>query len=455
MTLLVIAPDYASHLLPLATFGTAWREAGERVVVASGPATAALVESFGFERVDLPLGRGSNPGVMRAGEQPVDETVSLQGFFDATRRGMVPTLAYQARERLVDLMWQPVQKARATLAVVDAVRPDHVLVDHLAYSARLALHAGDVPYADVVLGHPTALPVGGEVYGRPPLWPRAFCPDPAELDRLDVLCRQVADGFTAQWNTATQVLDPGAAAVEDAFALHGPLVLYNYPVELATPGRALFPHEHLGAALREEPVDPQVEAWLRDPAPFAYVSFGTFLSVRGDVLARVVAALRAAGVRAAVARGVTPRNELGEIPADWLVREYLPQVRLLRDAAVTVTHGGNNSVTEALATATPLLVLPFSTDQFAGSAAIERAGVGEALDPNEATVGELRAAVERLLDLRSPGRDVLTTIGTSQQEDPGPARAFRAATRRTGPGSDAVTGSPADADRLSVSTVER
>ena len=30
MTLLVISPDYASHLFPLATLATAWRDAGER-----------------------------------------------------------------------------------------------------------------------------------------------------------------------------------------------------------------------------------------------------------------------------------------------------------------------------------------------------------------------------------------------------------------------------------------
>lgn len=426
MTLLVIAPDYASHLLPLATLATAWREAGERVVVASGRATAGLVDSFGFERVELPLGRGSNPGVIRAGEQPPDEGASLQGFFDATRRGMIPTLTYQASERLVDLMWQPVEKARATLAVIDSVRPDHVVVDHLAYSARLALTTGGVAHADVVLGHPTALPVGDEVYGRPPLWPAAFRPDPAELDRLELLCRQVADRFTAQWNEAAEVLDRGAPAVADAFALHGPLVLYNYPAELATPGRSLPPHRYLGAALRREPVDPQVEAWLRDPEPFVYVSFGSFLSVRGDVLARVTAALRGAGLRAAVATGVTPVADLGDVPASWLVREYLPQVRLLHDAVLAVTHGGNNSVTEAAATATPMLVLPFSTDQFAGAAAIERAGVGEALDPNDASVAQIGAAVERLLGLTGPGREVLRTVRTGLQQDPGPARAYRA-----------------------------
>ena len=66
MTLLVISPDYASHLYPLATLATAWRDAGERVVVATGTATDALVTAFGYEREHLQLGRGSNPGVIRA-----------------------------------------------------------------------------------------------------------------------------------------------------------------------------------------------------------------------------------------------------------------------------------------------------------------------------------------------------------------------------------------------------
>src|SRR6185369_4823612 len=73
MTLLVISPDYASHLLPLATLATAWRDAGDRVVVATGPATGHIVRSFGYSRTDLRLGRGSNPGVIRAEQQPPGE----------------------------------------------------------------------------------------------------------------------------------------------------------------------------------------------------------------------------------------------------------------------------------------------------------------------------------------------------------------------------------------------
>ncbi len=124
MTLLVISPDYASHLLPLATLATAWQARGERVVVATGPATADIVSEFGFERIDLRLGRGSNPGVIAAENQPPDEGESLRGFFEATRRGAVATLTYQASERLVDLMWEPAASAKATQRIVERVAPD-------------------------------------------------------------------------------------------------------------------------------------------------------------------------------------------------------------------------------------------------------------------------------------------------------------------------------------------
>lgn len=429
MTLLVISPDYASHLLPLATLATAWRDRGQRVVVATGEATAALVASFGFERVDLRLGRGSNPGTIRAEEQPEEEDDSLRGFFDATRRGMLPTLRYQAQERLTDLMWQPVETARAVQRVVASVAPDAILVDHLAFSARLALDAGRVPYADVLLGHPSALPVGDELYGFPPEWPRAFAPDTTELEELRALCGRVSESFTREWNAALAELDPLASPSADAFAGHGDLLLLNYPQQLADPARdrMLPPHVYLGSAVRGEASDPEVDAWLASSdEPFVYVSFGSFLSVRADVLARVCAAVRACGLRAAVATGSADRAELeqlGELPADWLVREFLPQVTLLGSATLAVTHGGNNSVTEAATAGVPMLVLPFSTDQFAGAAAIERSGIGEALDPNDATVDQLTAALRRLLTAERSATDSLARL---LQSEPGRERAFAA-----------------------------
>lgn len=426
MTVLVISPDYASHLLPLATVATAWRGAGARIVVATGPATSAIVDSFGFERVELQLGRGSNPGVIRAEQQPRGEDEALRGFFAATRLGMVETLQFQARARLNDLMWQPVAKARAVLDIVDLVQPSVVLVDHLAFSARLALTAAGVPHADVVLGHPTALPVRGEVYGFPPVWPAALAPDPAKLRDLRSLCELVSAAFTRQWNEALAELGSSTPASPDAFAEHGAVLLLNYPAELSDPARtALLPDPtFLGSAVRDDPPDPEVDAWLRaSPEPFVYVSFGSFLSARSDVLAKVLRALRGLGLRAAIATGSTDPAELGDVPSGWLVREYLPQVTLLEAAAAAVTHGGNNSVTEAVTFGVPMLVLPFSTDQFAGAAGVERAGLGVVAAPNAVTVSELGAALAAVLNLpRSPR----AALSESLRHHPGPRRAFEA-----------------------------
>ena len=431
MTLLVISPDYASHLYPLATLATAWQAEGERVVVATGAATDAVVRAFGYDREHLQLGRGSNPGVIRAEEQPPGEDDALRGFFDATRRGAVAALEFQARARGDDLLWNAVGVAREVQAIVDRVKPDAVIVDHLAFGARLGLVGAQVPHADVVLGHPTALTVGDEVYGHPPTWPRAMRPADEELADLRVLCEGVRDTFTAQWNAALKDLRPSAQPSRDAFAETGDLLLLNYPAALHEPERTalLPPHTFLGSAVREEPRDAQVEAWLAaDEGSVVYVSLGSFLSARSDVLALIADALRRLDVRVALATGSAPVEELGPLPQAWLVREFLPQVRLLAASSVAVTHGGNNSVTEALTAGVPLLVLPFSTDQFAGAAAIERTGVGVCLDPNATTSGDIADAVRHLL---APGgaRSAAAAIGEGLREVPGPQRA-RAAVRQ-------------------------
>ena len=426
MTLLVISPDYASHLYPLATLATAWRDAGERVVVATGPATDGIVRDFGFERADLRLGRGSNPGVIRADAQPRGEDDALRGFFDATRQGAVETLAYQARARRADLLWNPLGVARQVQRVVDLVRPDDVLVDHLAFGARLGLTAAGIRHADVVLGHPTALTVGEEVYGLPPAFPRRVQPSADRLAQLARLCERVRDEFTEQWNAALTSIDPGATASRDAFAETGEVLLLNYPGDLHPPERTalLPPHAFLGSAVRREPADAQVDAWLaQSDRPLVYVSLGSFLSVRGDVLAAVAEALRGLDVRVALALGSTRPDHLGPVPDSWLVREVLPQVTLLRRAALAVSHGGNNSVTESLTAGVPLLLLPLSTDQFAGAAAIEDAGYGEALDPNSASPADLRAAAERLLSLDDPTRRRLDLLRRSLTDRPGVLRA--------------------------------
>ena len=245
------------------------------------------------------------------------------------------------------------------------------------------------------------------------------------------------------------MLAPGATPSVDAFAEHGDLLMLNYPAALHDPARTalLPPHAFLGSAVRAEPAADDVQDWLAaDDRPVVYVSFGSFLSARGDVLATVLDALRPLGLRVAVAIGSA--TGLPDVPPDWLMRPYLPQVALLQRAALLVTHGGNNSVTEALTAGVPMVVLPFSTDQFAGAAAIEAAGLGAALDPNVITSADLGTAVRAVLDGPAPEACPLdrrgATPGTGPRRGPrGPARL----NTRGGRAYTSVVVSPADRAR--------
>lgn len=393
MRLLVLSPDFASHWAPLSVVADLARRAGHEVVVATGATIRPAVERAGVAWRPLRLGAGGNDGVARG--RSAAEAAALDRFVAATRAGAVSTLALQADERLTDLLFEPERVIADVARIVAEVDPDRLVVDHVSFNSTLAALATGRPVTTVVPGHPSQLPVGDERYGLPPAWPTALRPGSAGLDDLRARCDEVTRRFTARWNDARETAAPHLPPTADAFRVHGGRVLLHWPAALHDPARsALLPAgtAFAGPLVRHEPpVDPP--GGRGDPRPLVYVALGTFLSHRGDVLARVAGALRRLDVRVALATGATPPAAVGPVPDDWLVGERLPQVALLAHAAVAVTHGGNNSVQEALSAGAGQVLLPFSTDQFAIGADLERAGVATVLDPNAAGPEELAAAI--------------------------------------------------------------
>ena len=130
--------------------------------------------------------------------------------------------------------------------------------------------------------------------------------------------------------------------------------------------------------------------------PRAYVSLGSFLSARTDVLERIADAIQALGWDAVIATGAVRPQSLATTPPGWVVDEHLPQVAALKACDVVVCHGGNNTVTEALTAGLPVLAAPFSTDQFAGAEDLRRSGLGDVIDPAAATGDEIAARLAEL-----------------------------------------------------------
>ncbi|HSJ35197.1 MAG TPA: nucleotide disphospho-sugar-binding domain-containing protein [Acidimicrobiia bacterium] len=414
--LLVVSPDYASHYLPMSAVAHQLGEYGYEVTVATGPGLASRVRADGFGYAELVLGAGSNPGVIRSEDQEREERRRLEGFFAASRQGMVATLRYQAEHRLDDLLWEPGRVAARLRVVLVEVGPTHVLVDQLAFGATAALRGLGQPFIAFHPGHPSAL-AGDAPYGVPPRIPTRFEGERDGLADLEVLCRLVSARFTERYNQVIHTLDPGAPPVDNAFtATSESLTLVNYPEELAGHYRGPATARMIGWSVPSHRLQTTLD-W-EPQGPVIYISLGSFFSARDDILQRLVSAFRDRPVSVALATGVTDPSRLGSLPDHWLVETYLRQPALLARADLVITHGGNNSVTEALRAGVPLLVGPLSTDQFAGAADIEEAGLGMAFDPNHDTPADISELAMTVLEGTHPS--VASALGERLRDHSGP-----------------------------------
>lgn len=415
-TILLVVPDYASHYFPLSAVGEALQNRGNRVVVATGPGLRSRVVADGFEHRRLVLGPGSNSGLLRANSQSLEEQRQMELFFDATRQGMVPTLMHQARNRQRDLLYQPERVAQEMSQLLGDVRPDRVVVDQLAFGATAALRGLGRLFVSFHPGHPSAIPTGWP-YGYPPRIPQRIYVDVDGLAELKTSSQQVVNRFTREYNDAMLALDSSAELVSDAFAAVSPCrTIINFPAQLAD----AYPRPHrasyIGSSIRHQDL-PRDLARSHTRRPRIYASLGSFFSGRTDILQKLVSAFRYQNVELMLASGTTPRSELGSIPDHWTVSEYLPQPALLRTADLAITHGGNNTVTEALTAGVPLLVGPLSTDQFAAAADIESAGLGATFDPNFDDANTISGLAAELLGGDAPAR--AAELGRQLQAEPG------------------------------------
>lgn len=98
-----------------------------------------------------------------------------------------------------------------------------------------------------------------------------------------------------------------------------------------------------------------------------------------------------------VGRHVDPA-ELGPVPKNVEVRAWVPQLAILRQADLFVTHAGAGGSQEGLATATPMIAVPQAVDQFGNADMLQSLGVARHLPTTEATAETLRGTALALVD---------------------------------------------------------
>ncbi|NKY33704.1 glycosyl transferase [Nocardia speluncae] len=137
--------------------------------------------------------------------------------------------------------------------------------------------------------------------------------------------------------------------------------------------------------------------WPVPDGPLLLVSLGSAYNDRPVFWRDCLAAMHGTGWTSVLAVGphVDPAD-LGEIPGDVIVREWVPQLAILEHATVFVTHAGMGGCSEGLWHGVPMVAVPQAADQFVNGPRLAELGVGEHLPAENVTPESLRAAVLRV-----------------------------------------------------------
>jgi MGT family glycosyltransferase len=129
-----------------------------------------------------------------------------------------------------------------------------------------------------------------------------------------------------------------------------------------------------------------------------YVSMGTLFNRDASFYRACFEAFRDEDFQVIMSTGAAVASEsLGPAPANFIVKAYTPQLKILQQAGAFVTHGGMNSVCESFSFGVPVLVIPQMGEQEIVGRRLEELGAGLYLEKQAATAGQLRAMVRRLL----------------------------------------------------------
>ncbi|MEU4537327.1 macrolide family glycosyltransferase [Streptosporangium sp. NPDC023825] len=180
-------------------------------------------------------------------------------------------------------------------------------------------------------------------------------------------------------------------------------------------------YRFVGPSLGARPPDPSFPAdRLRDPV--LYASLGTVFDAGPRLLRDFATALAPLGGTVIVSTGRTDPAALDPLPGNVLARRSVPQPEVLARAALFVTHGGMNSVNEAMYAGVPMLVVPQGADQPLVARRVVELGAGLSIRPRDAAVESVNALARRLLD--EPGfRAATAALQVAQREAGGYLRA--------------------------------
>jgi UDP:flavonoid glycosyltransferase YjiC (YdhE family) len=141
-------------------------------------------------------------------------------------------------------------------------------------------------------------------------------------------------------------------------------------------------------------------AWLDEPRDRLLVlaTLGTLMNTLPGLFEAIIEAVAGEPIEvvAAIGQDQDPAR-FGTPPPNVRIERYVPQIQVLAECAMFITHGGFNSTKEALRLGIPLVVIPIGGDQPYTAERVEALGLGRAVSPEERDPAVIRARVREVL----------------------------------------------------------
>ncbi|NEO25764.1 MAG: glycosyltransferase, partial [Kamptonema sp. SIO4C4] len=132
--------------------------------------------------------------------------------------------------------------------------------------------------------------------------------------------------------------------------------------------------------------------------PLIYVAMGTVHNRLTEIFKIITSACEGLNVQLVMTLGGTGDfNALPAFPGNPVIVNYAPQLDLLQNATLTITHAGMNTTLESLTNGVPIVAIPMSNDQPGIAARIVWAGVGEMIPMKKLEIDTLHHLLQQVL----------------------------------------------------------
>ena len=365
---------------------------GHRVVFAAESSWAGRLRPLGFEERLVDLAE-PDPGAAEAdaGQFWTDFIAETATEFRKSTTEQLETFVRPTYQALIDgaRYAEPALKK-----IIDDVRPDVLVEDNVVLFP--ALTTSGAPFVRIVSCNPLEIPGDGVAPGLSGLAqadPASWTAFRAEWERTH---RELWEAFNA-W-----VVDQGAASLPDLEFMprENAANIYVYPAEAdyveARPLAASWHRIDSSVRLTDEPyLLPDAVADRPDGSALIYLSLGSLGGADLELMQRIVDALAGSRHRFVVSKG--PLADQLTLAANMVGAQTVPQTRVIPQVDLVITHGGNNTTTEALHFGKPMVLLPLFWDQYDNAQRMHELGFGLRLPTYEFSPEELNAAIELLL----------------------------------------------------------